>query len=100
MLKRICDRCGKTIGCGPYAYDMPDNMTIIHVEHGPFEKKCRDIGAVKSSYYDCKGEKTTCDLCEDCYKAFKNWLIEVDEFNKLMKDLEKQRIETLKDQNR
>lgn len=69
--------------------NMKNGQSQVTFDELDFEKKYRDIGAVKSSYYE--GEKTTCDLCKDCYKAFKNWMVEVFAFDKMMSELEKGR---------
>lgn len=74
MLKRVCDRCGNIIKNDLISCDLSDNMGIILFEIGPFKKKYRQDGYVKSSYYDCLGEKHTYDICDSCIESFKLWM--------------------------
>ena len=74
MLKRTCDRCGKTITEGPMARDLSDNMSILTLEIGPFQKIQRYIDGVKTNGYECRNKRMTCDLCAECVESFKKWI--------------------------
>ena len=76
MLKRICDRCGKTITEGSIARDLSNNMGILVLETGPFQKVQRYIGEVKTNCYESRNKRTSYDLCAECVESFKKWIAE------------------------
>lgn len=97
MLKKICDRCGKIIGQEKFPNNVSTkHMGVLSLSHGLYEKQTYDLGAVKSPsnslvHYVFRGKPSSYELCDECVASFKNWMVEVFAFDKMMSELEKGR---------